>query len=62
MDDAEKIVAAVYAAKVTWGEAADLGRFLDHYEACITGLQDRKAATKKAEIDRSIETMKHTGR
>jgi hypothetical protein len=62
MDEAEKIVAAVYAAKVTWGESADLDRFLDHYDACIRGLQDRRAATKRAEVDRSIATMKQTGR
>ncbi len=59
MDDAEKIVAAIYAAKVTWAEAANLNSFLGHYEACIKGLAERRAATKKAEIDRSIETMKN---
>jgi hypothetical protein len=62
MDETEKIVAAIYAATVTWNEPKNLSDFLGHYEACIAALGVRRAAAKEAEVDRSIETMKKAGR
>jgi hypothetical protein len=58
MEDTEKIVAAIYAAKATWSEPTNLSSFLGHYEACIAALGERRAAAKEAALDRSIQTMK----
>ena len=62
MDESEKVVAAIYAAKVTWNEPANLNAFLGHYEACVNALAERQAAAKRAESERDIETWNKAGR